>query len=126
MLKSGSLNRCHHSARESAGATLFCAKDGDGGAFEAQPPNVAASAMAIGQVRRMMPDLATYLSKPHQELLRSQQRSSSLPSEFAAFDHGKLHRAIGVLAKCHLLPQTQTFEWSSHNAYVGARFVHAD
>jgi hypothetical protein len=81
-------------------------------------------ASTIGQLRRMMPDLATYLSPTHRNLLRAQQRASSLPHEFAAFDHGKLHRAVGVMAKCHLLPEGCA--WSDRDNYTGAEFAPAD
>lgn len=79
-------------------------------------------ASTVGQLRRMMPDLATYLNEGHRNILRSQQRASSLPHEFAAYDHGRLHRAVAVMAKCHLLPDLDS-KWSERDQFTGAMLV---
>lgn len=73
---------------------------------------IVTMAKTPGQLKRMMPDLVDYVPPSYRAALRNQQRSSSVPFEWATYPREKLHAASTTLAKCTLLPSQKEFKWS--------------
>jgi hypothetical protein len=75
----------------------------------------------VGQLRRMVPDLADYLPRDKQDILRNQSRASSLPHDWAAFDRACVDIMLTAMARNHLLPDGER-NWSGYQDVSHAQF----
>lgn len=57
-----------------------------------------------GQLARMVPEIAGFLSPEKQALCASQQKVSALPAEWAAYPREPVHQMMLHITKCSLLP----------------------
>jgi hypothetical protein len=59
---------------------------------------------SVGQLIRAMPELATFMPKNIQTVLREQRRASTMPYDWASYPREKVERAQYALSKAFMLP----------------------
>jgi hypothetical protein len=74
----------------------------------------------VGQLKRMVPDIADYLPPEKQLMIRNQQRASSMPYDWATFERSKVDQALNAMAKCYLLPAARLPIWSCRTNFSRA------
>lgn len=67
-----------------------------------------------GQLRRMIPELIGFCTVATQKAMVDQKRASSMPFEWAAYPRTPIYNSVNFLAKCYLLPSSDT-KWSDRS-----------
>lgn len=71
-----------------------------------------------GQIRRVLPELVDFAPQKVKIILSKQQRASSTPFEWSAFDRTRVEQLTDTMAKCMLLTTSETIKWSNRSDHT--------